>query len=75
MPYVSLDDVFVELDDFSDADLIAELEDRGYEVGQKIIEADDLPEVEAIVQMHRCGNPDWESAALQLLYRAAGRIV
>lgn len=66
--------ITVDLYDLETDDLIDELESRGFKV---VGENDDLTDsdVHKIVQMHRCGDPRWESEAIAFLYNLAGKVV
>lgn len=74
MPYIN---VYVDLNELHDDDLIDELERRGYTIDDETEEIviDQLEEVETIVQLHRCKDPAWEQRAVDLLYTLAGKIV
>ena len=70
--------VSIALYDIESEDLIDELEDLGYDVS-KVGVVGDFDEhnstLHDIVQMHRCGNPDWQAKAIEYLYEQAGKIV
>ena len=75
--YVTVE-VDVYLGDIDSDDLIEELESRGYYVSKNGVVGDwDVPDTELheIVQLHRTGNPQWESKAIEYLYEQAGKIV
>ena len=75
--YVTVE-VDVYLGEIESDDLIEELKDRGYDVSKNGVVGDwDVPDTELheIVQMHRIGNPQWESKAIEYLYEQAGKIV
>lgn len=72
-------DVDVCLSDIDSDELIEEIESRGYDVSKNGgVDGDfDAPNLDlhAIVQMHRCGNSDWQAKAIEYLYEKAGKIV
>lgn len=71
--------VEIDLDEIDTDDLIDEMRTRGYHVSRKQdvtdAELDHQIELNRIVQMHRIGDPKWESAALDFMYSMTGKIV
>lgn len=71
--------VEIDLDEIDTDDLIDEMRTRGYHVSRKQdvtdAELDHQIELSQIVQMHRCGNSDWQAKAIEYLYEQAGKIV
>lgn len=68
-------EVDVNLDSFSDDDLIAEMQQRGFDLNDQFASGDDMRELLTEIWLRRRQGQDYQSALDQMIWCGLGRIV
>lgn len=68
-------EVDVNLDSFSDDDLITEMEQRGLDLNDRFVSGDDMRELLTQVWLCRRQGQDYQQALDQLIWYGLGKIV